>query len=700
MTRVVKPKPINDVLQSHSKGAQLRCQLFDFFQENQQENLSLALLGWTTSDLPFRELAYFILCLAAAGEYFSLTDHRNIIVQHLYGVVAGVETADEVDFISSLGSGCHKQGLPIGSAPSESKYWFEGALVSLVPRLDQPGNLEGAVADALQYGRSSFNAVLISIEHFVLLKSFPSGRVDHSKLLSLLSIPVHMSKNARDRCGDQQVDIFYAEEEARQTESGKEDMQDYSPSSLTVKQPTMEQSGLYAGVMGGLNTVEGEEQTTSTDTGDTREDGEDLDAINVRESTRTDKFQEETNEKSQWMGSGNFASLIAFFEAMALESLTPRNNCNQHFPVEICDMILSYVSDIKTHIACAKVSRYFRSLSHRRPVLVDDVMLVEPQPPNILSSNPVEKRSQHQWSKYTFRALNVSSGVETNVSLQRKESTTATTCFMVAGNERDRRSFLQDHPIRFEGLITSSDKSNLDQLKKNQASTRSDGPHPINRSKDNAWDATLDLMLMRCNRPLNHESRSYDLETFWSSLITAHYETKDRGKFLHEVGPPVSMANKDWEMAPNTRRLRSTWSGSRKDGGDFHLHYLQVQMRRKPKYWDSSWNDSIRDATSWLQRSNAEHYGSFRTTKDSVIGAEDPFVLLTIGLEVRLFRWVQGFDESVKGEARRKMSPSSTLAEITPGRIYSIMEADDRKEMEKFLDLADQHRHEVERLWE
>lgn len=122
----------------------------------------------------------------------------------------------DTELATCLGVGYHMTGLPVGSAPKDTKYSFEGALVCLVPRLDYPGLLENAIADAIEYGRArctrnSFNAVLLSIEHLVLIKSFPDGGVDHTELLPLILIPTHYYKDPRARYGDRALDDIYDE---------------------------------------------------------------------------------------------------------------------------------------------------------------------------------------------------------------------------------------------------------------------------------------------------------------------------------------------------------------------------------------------------------------------------------------------------------------------------------------------------------
>ena len=123
-----------------STVSRLRWKLFKNFSESQLEHLRVTLLGWTAEALPFREIVFFMLCIAAGGNKLALVDERRIIQPHTNDSYAGLITGTRVDgereLISSIAAGYHVEGLPIGSAPSESKYWFQGALVCLVPRLN------------------------------------------------------------------------------------------------------------------------------------------------------------------------------------------------------------------------------------------------------------------------------------------------------------------------------------------------------------------------------------------------------------------------------------------------------------------------------------------------------------------------------------------------------------------------------------
>lgn len=105
-------------------------------------------------------------------------DQRRVKEPYDDCLYTGVMTEDtsegDTELATCLGVGYHMNGLPIGSAPMDTKYWFEGALVCLVTRLDYSGLIENAIADAIEYGRArctpnTFNAVLLSVEHLVLI---------------------------------------------------------------------------------------------------------------------------------------------------------------------------------------------------------------------------------------------------------------------------------------------------------------------------------------------------------------------------------------------------------------------------------------------------------------------------------------------------------------------------------------------------
>ena len=151
---------------------------------------------------------------------------------------------------------------------------------------------------------------------------------------------------------------------------------------------------------------------------------------------------------------------------------------------------------------------------------------------------------------------------------------------------------------------------------------------------------------------------------------------------------PVEItSSEDWTLPPNTKYYLGTAISERSTGKFFHYLYLRVKSINK--FLKSQWDDIIREATENLNQTEAED--KWNCTEGGVIGGDEPFVILTVGLDVRLFKWEQGFDETVDEETRRRKSPSSALRELNPGTVLDVREKSDREEIERFLKSAQEH---------
>lgn len=429
--------------------------LFNSFQKTKEADLSASLLEWQVQDLPFRELAFFILCLAAGGENLSLVDYRRVKKPYDNASSLGMTTSElseseaDIELATCLEAGYHMNGLPVGSAPGETKYWFEGALVCLARHLDHPGILTKAIAGVIEYGRNSartsFNAVLISIEHVVLIKSLPDGSVDHTELFCLIPITTHYSKDARARYGDQALDLFYdAKFPVKKTKSKEYDEIDVGQLSKDTADSKM------------TDKEEEEEEERTTEVGD--DESEDDIKLIVQRKPVT-----EASIKQFLMG------LIQFFEATILETLRPTQPNEARLPEEICQMVLPNVSDTKTYNSCLKVSRRFRLICQQRPLVMDNVVFLEPlprDPASLLIKKEAEKSNPQPWRRREnrvqgppplpdFLAVDLSStrhmDVWCNPGDCGSSSSDALTCLVVAGCEMNRKSFA-GHGVRFQGL--------------------------------------------------------------------------------------------------------------------------------------------------------------------------------------------------------------------------------------------------------
>lgn len=332
--RIVKPKGLNAIPLSKRHGPLLRASIFCFFQQNYHQVLSATLLSWRPEELPFREIAYAILCLASVSFNISLVPCPQK-GRSGYGYTELKKTNEEgekAELLADLGVGCHLEGLPPGSSPDSKMYWFDGALVYLAVQLfDLPDAVSGAVACVVEYCQSQrpnqcVNAVLMSIEHIVLMRVYPGGRVQRTALLPLFVLPIHTSTDARERYeADYPERLQMRKEKAIQSEQ--------------------------------LNLDDEEE-----------EEDDDIDE---------QKFRSEPGSKSRGTEDtkSSFIALTNFLEASSRQQMPPSRHREGIFPTEIYGIILLSVEDLQTHHACMQVSRSFRDLCQRHVMMMDGITL-------------------------------------------------------------------------------------------------------------------------------------------------------------------------------------------------------------------------------------------------------------------------------------------------------------------------------------
>lgn len=271
------------------------------------------LLGLSPNDFPFREIAFAIMSLAAGlTDSLTFVDARRLkgdLQKGYMGIVDDGDPKGPARFAAELAVGCHLEGFQPGSAPAASSYWFRGVLIRLESQLDQPDAVQQAIVLAVECGRresqdSNFDAILLSIEHAVILRVFPD-QVEHTELLSLLEIPIHYTKSSLDR---------YPLEVRCEIEGWEE------PTQLEVL---------------------AEEDDSST--------------VNQDSPTPSDVFHPATTHYEP----SAFMALIHCFEATTVRSLSRASANGGWLPAELYERIVDYVDD-ETYWACSKVSRCFR----------------------------------------------------------------------------------------------------------------------------------------------------------------------------------------------------------------------------------------------------------------------------------------------------------------------------------------------------
>ncbi|OBT83899.1 hypothetical protein VE02_08409 [Pseudogymnoascus sp. 03VT05] len=102
--------------------------------------------------------------------------------------------------IPIFGLECHEPGVSPGSAPTETLYWFENVLVSLVPDSVFRQGTEAAIAKAVEYGfgqgKTSFQINLFSIFNVILLEAYVNGGAKVIRRTGVISIQDRDRKSA------------------------------------------------------------------------------------------------------------------------------------------------------------------------------------------------------------------------------------------------------------------------------------------------------------------------------------------------------------------------------------------------------------------------------------------------------------------------------------------------------------------------
>ncbi|KAL6717694.1 hypothetical protein ACLMJK_005609 [Lecanora helva] len=651
--------------------------LFEHFQENWVAQLSVALLGWQAQDLPFRELVYFIVCLAMGGKYMSLVDERYIVGEGDYrGVIQEHRPGDGLEFVSSLTTGYRKKGMPTGLAPATTKYWLEGALISLVPKLNRPGILQKAIADVVHFGHvdsghEAFNAVIISIEHLVLLKRHHDGLVSHTKLLPLVYIAMHLSMSARARYSDQTLNELRKKQENKRREAGYDGFSDAGQDDEGQATESIQfddgystrRDGQVTGSM--LNSdnpheVASEESVTGHESMGTKRNHADMETVDV-----------------VWTPVDTMQALATFFEATKRNTM--RSISRMRLPLEIIANIIRHVSDARTYNACLEVSREFRSICQRQPIVIDDIAFLTPKLDTPLSY-PMTHDDLYREDCSQFMAVELSTNRHVHVDILWLSSERWMTCRVMVGSERDRKSY-DVEPIFLSGLHVSTP-----QIAESPTSEHAPpflGEHSGTETGDapwNRWKSAFQTSDITDDADLSKH------KGFWSSAITSHFEHQNVTSFdVHSEDH-----EKEWNVPPNTVQLFASYHERvqlRVSFERFSFHYLFVRIKKACAYWSNLWPDIIREAEERLMKPDPSL--EIKEMELQPVGANEPFVLLAVGTEVRLFKWELEMYDHAPGETDQK----PILRELIPGWVYDVTNAADQEVISSFLDRAANHRN-------
>lgn len=307
--------------------------IFSAWSNNLQGTLEAQLLQWSPTGSPFHEIAFAVLCLASGVKNVALLPYEDYIEEQarLHEFISKDEPSDDLIFIAN---GDYCETFP-PAAPLKTIYWLDGVLVHLASHLDQAELFKAQISFMVNYcdrnhAGETVEAILISIEHVVLLRIKPNAVLQRSALLTLFNLP-----NLR---GMDPVNRSHT--------------------------PDLEKRGDPDQREQATNRVE--QRPSHTDL--PLKDDEDLGLL-----LHTTQIEAEGGPPS------TFFALCHVFEAAARRRLPFNDALGFGLPKEVILEILSYITDAKTRSNCLKVSRFFRDICQEKYMLADNMLLVPVQ---------------------------------------------------------------------------------------------------------------------------------------------------------------------------------------------------------------------------------------------------------------------------------------------------------------------------------
>ncbi|MCJ1261892.1 hypothetical protein MMC22_001761 [Lobaria immixta] len=477
--QIVKAKGLSAFPPMQRHGPILRGRIFHFFQKIYEPTLSAILLEWVPDDSIFQEIAYAILSLASASLNFSMVPLQQISRERIgYANLKNINKGERNEFLAHLGVGSHLKGFIPGSATASTMYWFDRVLVYLVAELEWPEFVNAAVASVVEHCQDQrpdqcTDGILMSIEHIILMRIHPGGRVERTKPLRLFKL-FHTSLRASDRYSEEELEKLQIRKEqeieleelvyqahlqyqarrqwhnaSRQETKGKLHDKQQDPNTeekgrLHDKQQdpnTEEKAGLQ-----GVQSVSGmEDEVGLQDKPSDSDPKEEPDYTHQTCKPAPQSLSLPVAESTE----STFIALIHFLETSIRRQLPPSRPKGDVFPTEIYQKIL-HVSDLQTHRACMQVSRVFRDLCQEHLMMMDDA---------VFEANDAS-RAYDQSSAFfpALRMKTASTGHSQDVALEHisredGHSNRENPCWLVVvGNERNRRSIVPDLAVAFRSI--------------------------------------------------------------------------------------------------------------------------------------------------------------------------------------------------------------------------------------------------------
>ena len=373
-----------------------------------EDSLAANLLQWTTTDEPFREIAYAALCFAARGEHLTVIPTTDLEGSRKLG--AFDTSFEDPKFIGFLAVGAHLKGHLPGSVPEGSIYWLDGVLIFLVTQLYRPQAIQQEVTRVVRYCQHYYpndciDAILMSIEHVVLVHVVPGDVVQHTALLTLFPIPNHLTMDVRDRYAAPYLEKLSAKDEKFMKREEKKQRR-ASQLSLLKNEGTMLQMS--------------------------DDDDEDDSSDEEESALYTSQAGAEGNKLS------TFYALDWIFDAAARRRMPPTKPHEGVFPNEIYSEIMRHVTDKETRNSCMTVSRMFRTFC-QESLLFTEGMFLEP-------SQSCEDCEHSGDMAEWYNLYDVTTGESRRVSLKRGgdflDMSRDVSYYVAVGTNSDRKSLL------------------------------------------------------------------------------------------------------------------------------------------------------------------------------------------------------------------------------------------------------------------
>ena len=336
---MVVPKDIKDIPWRQRHGPILRAIIFHFWSGVNEKSLAATYLQLSPQDLPYREIAYAVLCLAAGGRFVNILPSRNVSSNSAFGFVhEGPGYNEDSEFVSILASGAHLQGFSPGTSPEGTIYWLDNVLVVVTAQLYRPSAAGEGISRIVHYCQKHHStqyvdAVLISIEHVVLVHVVPSGKVQHTTPMPLL-----------DRYVKPYPERFAAEQEKILKKLNKNWMRFF----IQKRQLRNEVVDLSHGM---------------TSDKEVESDEEDESAL----------YTTQVNGNIN----STFYALVHLFEAAACKHMPVAKVNAGRLPDEVYIQITKQVTDTETRESLMKVSRTFRRIC-QEDLLFEEGSIIKP----------------------------------------------------------------------------------------------------------------------------------------------------------------------------------------------------------------------------------------------------------------------------------------------------------------------------------